>query len=234
MPVIFDPTWLMYIILAIAGILCVHCCLCVDCLRPFLFTAINALSRFIFACRNTLRCLLVTLAQTMAHPQPAPVVNHHHILDIRPEYGGDITTMIRDIVNTLQQVSFDYPSPEKLKKHRRLPQKYNTKGWRRKLNERWKKKMKFIRSMLLYVKCGSAVSSNDYQDEMEAISWQEYIEHSSYSSFAGEQPLEEFFLAPQRDEDDELDKTILFEGQPRTLTMYKSKPDGTRIPHWIE
>ena len=235
MAVIFDPTWLMYITLAITAILCVHCCVCIECCRPLLVKAINALLRFISVCRNALMYLLIALAQAMAHPQPAPVANLHHILDIRPEYDDiDINAMIRDIITTLQQVSLDYPSPEKLRKRRRLPHKFNTRGWRRKLNERWKKKLKFIRSMLLYVRLRGSVSGHELQDEMEASSQREYIEHGRYSSFTWERPLEEFHLAPLRDEDDDLDKTILFEGQPHTMTMYKSKPDGTLTPHWKE
>ena len=171
----------------------------------------------------------------MAHPGPAP--NHHHILDTRPEYNDvDINAMIRDIITTLQQVSLDYPSPEKLRKRRRLPHKFNTKGWRRKLNERWKKKLKFIRSMLSYVRPRGSMSCDEHQDEMEASSQREYIEYGSYSSFIKEEPLEEefFFLAPLRDEDDDLDETILYgtENHPHTLTMFKSTPGDTLIPHW--
>ena len=219
-------TWLIYVTLAVnivilcAGGTCVcsHCC-----------AFANAVFHFVLFCLHTLQRVLTALPQAIEH-LPEPAVNHY-ILDLRPEYGVDIKKMISDIVDALNKVSLYYPAPEKPTiKYRNLPRKLDVRGWRRKLNQRWEKKMKFIRGVLWHVK-HKYVLSNESQNEVEANSQREDTVNNSYSSLR-ESHSEGFLLAPHRDEDADLHETTLQQGRPHKLTMFKAEPNGELIPHW--
>ena len=195
---------------------------------------------FALFCFATLhRALIAPLnALPLAPAEQLPAANepvdNHYILGIRPEYGTDINKMISDIVDVLNRVSLDYPAPERHKKYRRPPSKVDRKGWRYKLNERWKKKMKFIRAMLRY----RDVSNNEFQDDggRGTSSERESMENSyfisvreSYSN-SRESHSEKFYVGPYRDEDDNLNETILF--KPHRVTMLKAMPNGTQVTQW--
>ena len=160
-----------------------------------------------------------------------------------PEYNVDIKKIVSDIVDALSKVSLHYPAPEKPTKYRSPPRKYDIRGWRRKLNERWKRKMKFVRAMLWRFKYQD-VSSVESQNE-EASAQREVVENNRYSSSreshsnskescsnSRESHLEEFLCAPDRDEDADLHETILQQGRPHKLAMFKAQPNGKVTPHW--
>ena len=234
MPVLLENyvgTVSLYVALAVAiFILCGGTCVCGHCCA-----LANALLRFVLPFHHTLQRILIALPQAIEQlPAVDDQVVNHHILDIRPEYGIDIKKIISDIIDTLNQVSLDYPPPEKPMKYRRLPRKLDVRGWRCKLNVRWKRKMKFIRAVLWCVN-HKDVTINGFQNEIEA---EEDTENNSYSNSREshinlkENCSEEFLLAPHRDEDADLNETTLLQGQPRKLTMFKAKPNGKLTFHW--
>ena len=211
---------LNYFALAIAifitcgsAFVCVHCSL------------VNSVLNFTVFCLR----ILITLPQAVEEYLSArnEVDYNHYILDIRPEYGVDINQIISDILHALNQGSSDYCVPEKLTKYRSAPRKFDVKGWRRKLNERWKKKMKFMRAIILGIK----YKWNDI--EYEAFSERESMRSSRYSN---ESRMEKFVLGPEppeRDEDDDLDRTIVYPDHLHKFSCFILEAGkGSSTPDW--
>ena len=246
-------TWLVFVALAVAIVfLCAGgTCVCSDCCA--LSRAVFHLISFVVICWfHILQRISISLSQAL---EPLPAANgqvvNHYIQDIVPEYNVDIKKIVSDIVDALSKVSLHYPAPEKPTKYRSPPRKYDVRGWRRKLNERWKRKMKFVRAVLWCFKYQD-VSSVESQNEREASAQREVIENNRYSSSRGshsnsrescsnlkescsnsrESHLEEFLRAPDRDEDADLHETILQKGRPHKLAMFKAQPNGKLTPHW--
>lgn len=242
-------TWLVFVTLAAAIVflcaggtcVCSHCC-CALARAVFHFVNLVAMCWF-----HILRRISIALSQALEpHPPENEQIFTHHIWDVEvvPEYNVDIEKIISDIVDALNKVLPHYPVPEKPRKYRSPPRKYDIKGWRRKLNERWKRKMKFVRDVLWCFKYKD-VSSVESQNEREPSSQREVTENNSYSnsresrsnsregcSNLWESHSEKFLLAPHRDEDANFHETILQQGQSPKLTMFKAKPNGKLTPHW--
>ena len=246
--------WLQYVTLAIGTvILCgvVFACsrLCAQ------WFCINSVVIFTKFCLNVLKRSLVSLPPIIKY---LPAANgagiNHYILDLRPEYGTEIGRIITDIVGVLQHSSVDHPAPEEHPNHRRLTCKYDVRGWRRKPNERWKKKMKFFKRVVGRRK---NTSSNNHQDESESVTscQSEDTERNNYSnqqSFSTmescfnssteefvmevqnsrEKYSEEFSVVPWNDEDPTLEETIVYTTPIRKADLLKKKPDGTLVPHY--
>ena len=237
-------TWLVFVTLAMvivflcAGGTCVcsHCC-------ALARAVLRLISLVVMCWFHVLQRITIALAQ--AHePIPAAdeqVVNHY-LQDIVPEYNVDIKKIISDTIDALSnyKVAQHYPAPEKRTKYRSLPRKYDVRGWRRKLNEKWKRKMKFVRAVLWHFKYNGMSSV-----EGEASTEREVTENNSYVSSreshsnsrkncsnSRESRSEEFLPAPHRDEDADLHRTILQQGRPHKITMFKADRNNKLTPHW--
>ena len=209
------------VIFGASTIMCVQCSL------------VNAIINFTFFCLNNLKRIFLTLPQVVEDLSTRNEAgSSHHILDVRPEYGHDINLIISDILDVLNQDSLDYPVPDKPTKYKSVPRKFDVKGWRRKLNERWKKKMKFIRVILMGVKYKKDVSWNDI--EQEAVSERETM-RSSRSSCTSESCTEKFVFGPKppvRDEDDDLDVTTVYPDHLHKFSCFVAEADDSRVPDW--
>ena len=212
--------------------------MCIQC------TLVNAIINFTFLCLSNLKKSFLTLLQVVEDFSTRNEAgNSHYILDVRPEYGDDINLIISDILDALNQDSLHYPVSDKLTKYKSVPRKFDVKGWRRKLNERWKKKIKFMRAILLGAKYKKDVSWNDIEQEavierdteQEAVSERETI-RSSRSSGTSENCTEKFVLVPKppvRDEDNDLDVTIVYPDHLHKFNCFVAEADNdSRVPDW--
>lgn len=233
-------TWLNSVILAVAIVtLCGGACVCFD--PSLIIVAVDITLFALNTVQRTLNALLQTIKGHFSVGTGA--ATNHHILNIRPEYGGEFSKLINDIVGVLLSTSFDHRTPEKRRKHRNLPRKFDTKGWRRVLNKRWKTKMErikaFMRAILSRQK-HKQMAVNSFQGEsnifntegnsfrQENNSQEESMENSSHSN-SRESNLEKFIMPiPQR----VTDLTHIRNDQPRKITMLKVMPNGKRICHW--
>ena len=221
-------TWANYVTLGIAVIIvcggafaCVQCSLGIAVLNVMLF------------CLDTLRQVLITLPPIVKEyfPAASEAGTNHYILDIRPEYGVEINRIISDIVDVLRQGSLDYSAPKKMTKYRTPLFKFDVKGWRRTLNERWqkirrwKKQRKFSKAKRDKAK---ASYINVCDIEREAYSQRESFKSSSCSNSI-ESRSEKLILEPQRDEDNDLDMTILPYNCNDKLSLVYREADAKRI-----
>lgn len=201
-------TWANYVTLGIAVVVvCGGAFACVQCSLG------NAVLNAMLSCLSILRRVLIALPPIVKEYLPAASeagVNHY-ILDIRPEYGVDINQIISDIVDVLNQGSLDYSAPEKTTKYRTPLFKFDVKGWRRTLNERWQKIRRWkTQRKFRKAKRDKAEASyiNVCDIEREAHSQRESFKSSNCSNSI-ESRSEKLILEPQRDEDNDLDMTIL-------------------------
>lgn len=203
-------TWLNYVTLAIAiFVICGGAFVCVHC---------SPVVNFVLVCLNALKEILILPPSVEYMPAERELAINHHILSVRPEYGVDISKVISDIIDVLNQAPLEYPTPEKPKKYRTRPHKVDVRGWRHTLNERWKKKMKFMRVKLLQL--GIKEKHKKYQDKMiESLSLNTRICQS-----------EEFILLPVSDHDD--DVIVCEDKLTRKITLFKATADGIHIPHY--
>lgn len=210
-------TWLGYATLAIAIVLCGGAFACFNCslfdlvLNSTLFS-MNVLQR---AANDLLR----TIKEHFSATNDTAI--NHHILNIRPEYGVDINKIINDITSVFSCMLMDYPVSERPKKCRSPPRKFDVRGWRRRLNARWKKRMIFKLKQ---------VPSNDFPGESSGYSFPG--ESSSYSNSRTSHLEQLIIKVPQRDTDPNLDKTLPCYPRLRKSIYLKGKADGTRIAHW--
>ena len=244
--------WLNYVTLAtgiviLCGCVFVWSCVCTQC------CCVSSVASFTKFCLSILKRLLVALPPIIDEYFPAMANGagiNHYILDLRPEYGTEISQIVTDIVGVLQHGLVDYPAPEKHPTHKRLVCKYDVRGWRRKSNERWKKKMMFFRRVGCRHK---GTSSNNCQDdsESERSGQSEDTESSNQESFSimdshlsarpeefvveaqnsRDKYSEEFIMVPQS-EDSTLEEITVYPSMMRKIDLFKEKPDGTLVPHY--
>ena len=229
------------VIFGASTIMCVQCSL------------LNAIINYTLLCHSNLNKAFLTLPQVVEDLSTRNEAgSSHYILDVRPEYGDDINLIISDILDALKQDALDYSVPDKPTKYKSVPRKFDVKGWRRKLNERWKKKIKFMRAILLGVKYKKDASWNDIEQEavierdteqeavierdteQEAVSERETM-RSSRSSCTSESCTEKFVLGPNppvRDEDDDLDVTIAYPDHLHKFNGFVTESDDSRVPDW--
>jgi len=223
-------TWLSYAILAVAIVLCGGACVCVNC------SLLNVVLNFILSSLNILQQTLNEVPKTIKERFSATDDNtiNHHILDIKPDYDIDINKIISGIANVFNRVSVEYPVSEKLKKYRSPQPKFDVRGWRRRINERWRKRTKKIKSLMLGFK-DKQVPSDDIPGESEETSGYLFLgggKESSSSSNSRISYSEQLIMQPQRDTDPNLNKTRICHTPQRKLICLKAKADGTWITHY--